>query len=477
MPVKEARGAKTDTRAQSADPAPTAAPPLDLTKLLKRETVQVATAGDGAAIEVVAAAAANPDQTAEFAGLATPGLSVGGAAVPISRIDVHVHRLKTLDQLLGVMGDGPVDTAALRKTRRALDQALENDLAATFAKQRPLEATYRTLDQFYQKATAPGRDADHVRVANASGAQLATSPALLKDLARQVPKFTEYSLVNLESIVLIPGWAGGVAALEKFGRLAEATKSVVFTDFKDCSLGELDSTYTGKGSIFDGLKGPEGWKSRVVVLANYLRVRGHNRHESDDLYIAPSAVFAGLVSRGDDAGVTATSVENKPLVIATADGSDLAPRWELTDRAEDHKRFEDCVIPVVRATPHLVFWGSGTLCSHKYWKQYPVRRVKDYLDKTLQHYLNKVKGELIEDDNLAALRDRLEAFLGEHVGSGPKRMLDKALVVSVTRGKKPGDIDIVVQLEFKLVSEFLNLKYQFAAQGKTSPTYAQKGGE
>jgi hypothetical protein len=400
----------------------------------------------------------------------TEKLKVNEAITAVTEADLYLHRLQVWAEALesATGSDEKALEESIKDRRNALDKALADNLAAIFAKQRPLEKTYRELDLFYQQARHSASDNDlPVLIANVSLDRLLSDDAAFQSLADSddLPKTTATSLKQSVAMIVVPGWAGSVADLMKLGQLGQQSLSLVISDFDDCDFERLVSEHAAAGGVIGQLKGDQDWRQQVVLIGNSFRVRQPNRFErdADELRLSPAILFAARVFHQDDDGKVAVPVANEPLLLKSLDGSPVELRWDLRDRKKILELFKDAVIPIARQDSDIVFWGVETLSNETYGKQYNVVRVKEYINKNISDWLiGKTYKSLNEEPVRNAFRDRINRFLIKNMGEGPFKMLagGECTAVNEVPGA-PDQVDIVIKLTFKFAIRNMNLDWVY----------------
>ena len=381
----------------------------------------------------------------------------------------YLKRLEVIKDMLA----GTADLATLRtrvKERRELvSQTFHQNMAAIFAKQRPLEKTYRELNLFFNESRInPGEAIAYVSIVNADADK--NFDAIMdpeNGLASKMPNRENFDMKSLIGMVVIPDWVGSEAKLVKYGELAQMSMAHLFTGFPDISLKEAQEMFD-VGGDFAELKSTDTVKQHISVVANPLRIRRANRFEKElgDFYISPAGILAGKIYKGDIKEGIHIAQANKPheIKIITPDGSPLEMKWNI--RGGQQMKFSKAVIPVA-FYEGLVFWGVDTLYlaggqGDEGMDQYTVKRCDEYISKVVLHYLNGRTFIPNEQSNRDQIQSAIQKFLMHNTG-GPAKMLEYGKVDSVNVVTNPDGsvnnqaIDIRISVKYKNAVRQLNL--------------------
>ncbi len=155
----------------------------------------------------------------------------------------------------------------------ALGELLDKNLAGAFETIRPLEKNYRALNGFFLNAQVePGAPVD-AYFYNATTEQLLDTddPTLFNDLAEKIrEEYKFFSLKNVYSNMVIPGWPGGVPQIDRLGKLGEMYKMQVYVDTEDY---ESYDEVLDNMDLYEGLRASVSEKQYVVLAGNHLMRR------------------------------------------------------------------------------------------------------------------------------------------------------------------------------------------------------------
>jgi hypothetical protein len=326
-----------------------------------------------------------------------------------------VCRLKLWHKMLASAED--VDD--LRNTAILEAQALEENIATNmtniFETIKPLESSYRSIQQFFLNAS-PSGDPINAFFSNVSIEEL-TDPDSdsFNELAEFIKKpFRAFSLTDCYSLMVIPGFLEDIPNIDKVSKLAEENKVHVFTDLPNYeTFEEAQDQMNGPG--LEGLAGSTPEKAHLSVVANWVLGRTKNRYEEEDLWLPPSSILAGLVYKQDDgAGMQQPSAGYQYGATDTV----KAARFEV-DRAVGAKEFlNKGVIPSVKWDAKVRFLGDCSLFKGESYDVYATKRTADYISKNVCHYLNKQTFKLIDASLLERVKTDLYNFLRANAGKG-----------------------------------------------------------
>ncbi|HBE42306.1 MAG TPA: type VI secretion system contractile sheath protein TssC [Bacteroidales bacterium] len=184
--------------------------------------------------------------------------------------------------------------SASQEKAQAASKTLNSNLKKALTETRELEANYRSVALFYKNT-----ERDKIRNITIFN----VDPDKLKDMENTlvIDKITEELKLNYDrldlrenySLLVIPGYLGSNAAVEKWSKIAYNNKVLLVTDFQhlddpEAVIEEFDSA---------GLTGGEIYKSNVILTCNWVvgREKYTDLDEEDHLYVPPSTSLAGKI--------------------------------------------------------------------------------------------------------------------------------------------------------------------------------------
>jgi len=324
------------------------------------------------------------------------------------------------------------DVEDLRNTAileaQALGENINSNMASIFSEIKPLETSYRNIQQFFANSS-PSGDPVNSWFANI-GMQELIDPdsSSFDELAEHIKKpFRAFSLTDCFSLMVVPGFLEDIPNIDKFAKLAEENKVHVFTDLPDFeNFAEAEEQMNGPA--LEGLAGSTPEKAHVSVAANWVLGRQKNRYEEEDMWLPPSSVLAGLVYKQD---TTVGMQQPCAGYQYGASNSVKAVRFEV-DRAVGAKEFlSKGVIPSVLWDAKVRFLGDCSLFKGESYDVYATKRTADFISKNVCHYLNKQTFKLIDNTLLERVKKDIYDFVRANSGKG-KLVSDFSLEVTST---------------------------------------------
>ena len=205
----------------------------------------------------------------------------------VSRLEVWLNLLKENDSA-EAMRDQAKDKAV--KAEELLNANLKKALART----RELETAYRTIAMFYKNTESD--KVKNLTIVNASLEQLQDldNTIFADHISNELRQnYDRLDLRRNYSILIIPGYLGSNAILDKWSKIAYENKAILVTDFQDLETPDdvvdvfFNANHTG-GDVF---------KSNTLMTCNWLlgRQREEKVGEEENLYIPPSSSLAGKI--------------------------------------------------------------------------------------------------------------------------------------------------------------------------------------
>ena len=326
---------------------------------------------------------------------------------------------KTLELWLNVLSDNETITdmvASCEDQKKASEELLTKNLAYAVDATKELEANYRTVALFYKNTEED--KVKNVTIVNATLEQL-------KDLdntrfidtihAELTDNYDRLDLRNNYSILVIPGYLGSNAVLEKWAKIAHSNKVMLVTDFQH--LDEPDDVM----EMFDEANhtGGDIYRSNVLMTCNWLVGRGRfeELQEADDLFVPPSAALAGKIY--------------KTLMSQVTAGKKFGGINEVEGVKFDLKKSEIAnleslgLIPMVNEYGKVMAFSAKTLFNGDNigLQTYSVVRVFDYVTKVLMDFLNRRAFENYSSVTRKEIMGQIVRFLDSI--TGPYKLIEK----------------------------------------------------
>ena len=177
---------------------------------------------------------------------------------------------------------------------KSAEQTLKTNLKKALDATGDLERSYRSVALFFKNTESD--KVKNVAFMNASLEQLKDldNPIFFDTVQEEMKQnYDRLDLRDNYSIMVIPGYLGSNAVVEKWAKMAYANKVMIVTDFE-----HLD-TPDDVMELFEAanLAGGDIYRSNVMMACNWLvgRSKVAEVGETDDLYVPPSGALAGTV--------------------------------------------------------------------------------------------------------------------------------------------------------------------------------------
>ncbi len=294
---------------------------------------------------------------------------------------------------------------------KSADQTLKSNVLKALDATNDLERSYRSVALFFKNTESD--KLKNVSFMNASMEQLKDLDNPLFFNAVQEEMKQNYDRLDLRdnySLMVLPGYLGSNAVVEKWAKLAYANKVMLVTDFE-----HLDSP-DDVMELFESanLTGGDIYRSNVMMACNWLvgRQKVAEVGEGDDLYVPPSSALAGTVY--------------KTLMSQVAAGKKHGGLSEVEGVKFDLKKSEISnleklgLVPMVNEYGKVMAFSAKTLFTgdNLGLQTYSVVRVFDYITKVLIDFLNRRAFENWNSQTEKDLRSQVTKFLDDICGPG-----------------------------------------------------------
>ncbi|MTI31848.1 DUF5458 family protein [Xanthovirga aplysinae] len=291
------------------------------------------------------------------------------------------------------------------------EKTLKKNLVLAVNATKELEQSYRTVASFYKNTES--EKLKNVSIINAELEQLKDldNTRFIDTIQNElVQNYDRLDLKDNYGLLVIPGYLGSNAVIEKWAKIANNNKVMLITDF--LHLDEPDDVM----EMFElaNLTGGEVHRSNVLMTCNWLVGRGKIKQigEEDDLYIPPSAGLAGKIYATLMSQVTAGK---KFGGINEIDGV----RFDLK-KSEIANLEAMGLIPMVKEYGKVMAFSAKTLFNgdNLGLQTYSVVRVFDYVTKVLMDFLNRRAFENFNSSTKKEIRRSIMKFLDGITGPG-----------------------------------------------------------
>ena len=323
----------------------------------------------------------------------------GERKVLANRLNVWLELLKS-----GESAEKMRDKA--KSKAQSVEELLNKNLHTALNRVHDLETAYRSVALFYKNTESS--KVKNVTIVNADMAQLKDLDNTLfidyigNELSRN---FDRLDLRRNYSILIIPGYLGSNAVLDKWAKMAHDNKVMLVTDFQDLETPDdvvdifFNADHTG-GDVY---------KSNVIMTCNYLlgRPKVAEVGEEENLYVPGSGALAGKIYS------------------------------TLMSQVVAGKKFGS--VPMVNEYSKVMAFSAKTLFNgdNLGLQTYSVVRVFDYISKVLFDFLNRRAFENWTTRTEADLRSQIVKFLDSI--KGPSRLIEKFKVIRIEQDPNQKD--------------------------------------
>ena len=294
---------------------------------------------------------------------------------------------------------------------KSCEQTLKLNLKKAIESTRKIEQSYRSVALFFKNTELD--KLKNVSFINASLDQLKDldNPKFFDAIQEELSQnFDRLDLRDNYSLMVLPGYLGSNAVVEKWAKLAYKNKVMLVTDFlhldsPDDVIEEFESSNLAGGDIY---------KSNVMMACNWVvgRAKAADVGEEDDLHVPPSGALAGTLY--------------KTLMSQVSAGKKHGGLSEIEGVKFDLKKSEIAsleklgLIPMVNEYGKVMAFSAKTLFNgdNLGLQTYSVVRVFDWITKVLMDFLNR---RAFENWNASAekeLRSQITKFLDNITGPG-----------------------------------------------------------
>ncbi len=309
-----------------------------------------------------------------------------------------------------------------KETALLAEQLLNKNLKEALRRTHDLEVSYRTIACFYKNTESD--KVKNLTIVNASMNQLRDldntifADYISKELKQN---FDRLDLRRNYSLLVIPGYLGSNAILDKWSKMAYENKAFLFTDFQDLESPDdvIDIFFNADHTSGDA------FKSNTVMTCNWLlgRQKVESVGEEENLYLPPSAALAGKVY--------------STVMSQVVAGKKFGGLNEVESVRFDLKRSEISelermgLVPMVNEYSKVMAFSAKTLFNgdNLGLQTYSVVRVFEYITKVLFDFLNRRAFENWNTRTEADLRSQIVKFLDSIMG--PNKLIERFKVVKV----------------------------------------------
>lgn len=310
-------------------------------------------------------------------------------------------------------------------------ETLRRNLSTALEATRELEGAYRSVNLFYKNTEA--EKLNNVSIINASMDQLQDldNPVVFETIRDRLTRgYDSMELNDHYSMLLLPGYLGSKAVVDKWGKMCYDNKVTLITDYQNSETVE----YCLADFESEKLQGGAAHLANVIMCCNYLVGRGKESEvgEEEDVWVAPSVALAGRIY---------STTMSQP-----AAGKKFGGLNEVSAvRYSNLKRGELAALDKAGLVPMSDDWGKIHAMSAKTlnssdnlgMQTYSVVRTFDYITKTLMDFLNRRAFERWDTELKMNLKSQIEGWLDKN--KGPGRLIEDFKVVKLEQDKNQKD--------------------------------------
>lgn len=341
----------------------------------------------------------------------------------INRLSVWLDLLKNSNNVEQMR-----DTA--NNKAEQMEQLLNFNLKKSLERVKELERSYRSVALFYKNTESP--KIKNISIVNADISQLKDldNTLFIDHISSELDRnYDRLDLRNNYSILVVPGYLGSNAVLDKWSKIAYKNKAMLVTDFADLESADdvIDIFFNANHS------GGDVYKSNTLMTCNWLLGRDKNVKvgEEESLYVPGSSALAGKIYNTLMAQVVAGKKFGSINEVESV-------RFDLK-KSEISELERVGLIPMVNEFSKVMAFSGKTLFNgdNLGLQTYSVVRVFDYIAKVLIDFLNRRAFENFSSKTEDDLRRQIVKFLDSI--QGPTRLIEKFKVIRIQQDKKQKD--------------------------------------
>ena len=341
----------------------------------------------------------------------------------INRLSVWLDLLKNSNNVEQMR-----DTA--NNKAEQMEQLLNFNLKKSLERVKELERSYRSVALFYKNTESP--KVKNISIVNADISQLKDldNTLFIDHISSELDRnYDRLDLRNNYSILVVPGYLGSNAVLDKWSKIAYKNKAMLVTDFADLESADdvIDIFFNANHS------GGDVYKSNTLMTCNWLLGRDKDVKvgEEESLYVPGSSALAGKIYNTLMAQVVAGKKFGSINEVESV-------RFDLK-KSEISELERVGLIPMVNEYSKVMAFSGKTLFNgdNLGLQTYSVVRVFDYITKVLIDFLNRRAFENFSSKTEDDLRRQIVKFLDSI--QGPTRLIEKFKVIRIQQDKKQKD--------------------------------------
>lgn len=333
-----------------------------------------------------------------------------------------------------------------------VEELLYKNLSKVLTRTHDIETSYRSVALFYRNTES--KKVKNITIVNADMDQLKDldNPLFIDYIGNELKQnFDRLDLRRNYSLLVIPGYLGSNAVLDKWGKIAHSNKVMLLTDFQDLETPDdvVDIFFNADHA------GGDVYKSNIIMTCNWLlgRQKVVQVGEEDNLYVPGSSALAGKIY--------------STLMSQVVAGKKFGGLNDVESVHFDLKKSEISelermgLVPMVNEYSKVMAFSAKTLFNgdNLGLQTYSVVRVFDYISKVLFDFLNRRAFENWTTRTEADLRSQIVKFLDSI--QGPTRLIEKFRVIRIEQDPNQKDrvlLDIHITPYFPAKSFVIQLE-------------------
>lgn len=334
------------------------------------------------------------------------------------------HSIELWIELLSSSDSSSAMLDRCKERGAAVEEKLKESQSEAIKAVKNLEQAYRGVMLFYKNTEQ--EKVPNVTIVNASAEQIADldNPRFIDYVAAELKQnYDKLDLRDNYSLLALPGYLGSNKVLDKWSKIADANKVMLFTDFADLDKPDdvVEMFYAADHT------GGEIHKSHTIMACNWLvgRPRYAELGEEDSLHVSPSIALMGKVYNTLMSQVTAGKKYG---------GIDEVEGVVFPLRKSEISQLERMgLVPMVKEYGKVMAFSAKTLFNGDDLglQTYSVVRVFDHVAKVMIDFMNRRSFENWTSASEKEQRKQIVKFLDGV--KGPGRLIEKYKILRFER--------------------------------------------
>jgi len=349
------------------------------------------------------------------------------------------------------------------------EKTLSANLSTAIEATKDIERSFRSVALFMKNTESDKLKNVHIMNAELDQLKDLDNTRFIDAVAAELKNnYDRLDLSDNYGLLVIPGYLGSNAVIEKWGKIAYDNKVLLVTDFEH--LDEPDDVM----EMFESahLTGGDVFRSNVIMTCNWLvgRAKIAEINEEEDLYVPPAGALAGKIYKTLMSQVTAGKKHGGINEIQGV-------RFDLK-KSEIANLEKMGLVPMVNEYGKVMAFSAKTLFNgdNLGLQTYSVVRVFDYVTKVLMDFLNRRAFENFNAKTRKDLMSQIIKFLDSI--TGPDKLIENFNIQRFEQDPVQKDkihLDIHMKPYFPAKNFMIRLDGQKGDDGTDWETeYAQK---